>query len=81
VNSAPLPRFLPAVESDHFQPGLVEVDRRASVEVGNRDKVVGLLHQRRQTSTLELSHFAFCDIYSSSYELDEFTVFIENRMD
>ena len=80
VNSAPLPRFLPAVESDHFHPGLVEVDRRASAKVGNRHKVVSLLHQRRQASTLELSPFAFCDIYSSSYKLDDFTVFIEDRM-
>src|SRR5258707_7875097 len=35
VDTAPRPRFFPAVESDHFQPGLVQVDSRLSTEVGN----------------------------------------------
>jgi hypothetical protein len=45
MNSVPRPRFFPAVESDHFQPGLVQVDRRPSTEVGNRHKVGSLLNQ------------------------------------
>src|ERR1700722_1169423 len=45
VKSAPRPRFFHAVQSYHFQPGLVHVVRRPSFEVGDRHEIGGLLNQ------------------------------------
>src|SRR5882672_3267392 len=45
VKSPPRFRFFQAVQSDHFQAGFVQIDRRPSFEVGNRHKFGSLLNQ------------------------------------